>query len=114
MTAGTHNLVIEKGATFSRTFTYKDANGALINLTGYTARMHIRKQKGSVDMLVSLTSSSGITLGGALGTVAIVISATATAAIAVDSGVYDIELVTGDTVLRFLEGTVTFSPEVTR
>lgn len=113
MTA-TYNITINKGETFTRTFTWKDSNGDVIDLTGYTARMQIREELEDTSVIVDLTTGSGITLGGVAGTVKIVIDATTTAAISSGSGVYDIELVNGAEVTRFLEGSVEFNGNVTR
>ena len=115
MPAGTYDLTVECGATFDTTFTWTTSAGSAVNLSGYTARLQIRESVDAAATLVSLTSSSGITLGGAAGTIQVVISATATAAITARTGVYDLELVSGGGVVtRLLEGSVVFVPEVTR
>jgi len=110
------DITINQGATFELTITWKDSAGTAINLTGYTARMQVRETYSSSSTIISLTSGSGITLGGAAGTVAILISATTTAALTAPfSGVYDLELVSaGGVVTRLLQGAATVSPEVTR
>lgn len=114
MAAGYYDVVIEQGATFSLSLTYKDSTGAAINLTGFTARSKF-KPSFSGTAVASLTNVSGITLGGAAGTIVIVISASDTAAItAPSSGVYDLEIVSsGGVVTRLLEGKYTVTPEVT-
>ncbi len=102
--------------TFELTITWKDSAGTAINLSGYTARMQVRETYSSTTPIVSLTNGAGITLGGAAGTIAIVISATTTAALAAPfSGVYDLEIVSaGGVVTRLVQGTATVSAEVTR
>jgi hypothetical protein len=116
MSASIYNINIEQGATFTRTITWKDSANVAINLTGYTARMQIRERVESSTALVSLTNSSGITLGGAAGTVVITITATQTDALPnMKKGVYDLELVSaGGIVTRLLQGEVVVSPQVTR
>jgi hypothetical protein len=78
--------------------------------------MQVRETYSSTTPIVSLTNGAGITLGGAAGTIAIVISATTTAALAAPfSGVYDLEIVSaGGVVTRLVQGTATVSAEVTR
>jgi hypothetical protein len=78
--------------------------------------MQVRETYTSTTPIVSLTNGAGITLGGAAGTIAIVISATTTAALAAPfSGVYDLEIVSaGGVVTRLVQGTATVSAEVTR
>lgn len=114
---GKHNLFVYRGATFSKQIVWKDENGALINLTGWKARLHMRETVDeSTPFLTLTTENGGLALGGAAGTINLLASATATAAIQVTEGVYDLEMVAPDTVTvtRLLEGLVFVSPEVTR
>ena len=115
MAAGIYDITIEQGATFQMNLTWKDSTGAAVNITGYTARMQVRENYESESTLVSLTSSGGdIVLGGALGTIAITISASVTQLLQLEEAVYDLELVNGATVTRLLQGKATISREVTR
>lgn len=116
MPAATNNLVIEQGATFPYQITWKSGDpAAAVNLTGYSARMQVRATAASPDTILSLTNGSGITLGGAAGTIDILVSATATAALTPGKYVYDLELVSGGgQVTRLMAGTVTVTVEVTR
>lgn len=125
MSAGYWPLFINQGETFDRTLTfYPDGAYDLItnaptddpvDLTGYSARMQIRRNVHSADALLSLTEGDGLTLGDDLGTIRILIDADTSSDWVWRSGVYDLELVmpTGE-VLRLLEGDVKVSPEVTR
>ena len=72
------------GETFDHTVTWK-IDDVAVNVTGYTARLQIRKRHTSTATVASLTSGSGLTLGGTAGTIQIVLSATATAANAIAS-----------------------------
>ena len=86
-----------------------------VNLTGYTARMNIRSTVDAATILHTLTTeNSGIALGGAAGTVDLLISATDTALFTFGTAVYDLELISGTVVTRLLSGNVTLSKEVTR
>lgn len=116
MTAGRRDITIEQGATFTYNLIWKDSDGSPIDLTGYTARMQVRKNYNTSDTLLDLTTENGaITLGGSLGTIAVVGAADDTSAIDARTGVYDLELVSaGGTVTRLIEGKVTINPEVTR
>ena len=124
--AGAYDIYCDQGATFRRVITWKNGAGAVINLTGFSGRMMVRTSHGASAPTVSLTTSGGggITLGGAAGTVTVVITATQTANIPIPTvagvkdafdGVYDLELVApnGD-VTRLLEGRFICSPEATR
>lgn len=114
MAAANYDFEIEQGATEVRTFTWKTSDGTPLNLTGYTARMQIRPSVSSSEITLELTTENGgIALGGALGTVVVTMSATQTSAMS-RPGVYDLELVNGPVVTRFIQGGVTVSREVTR
>lgn len=112
MSAGTLNITIEQGATFSKTLVYKDANGSVINLTGATARAKMRETASSgspVSFTVTITGTGSSTqINWSL-------SATETAALTSPwTRVYDLEVELSDgTVRRLLQGSVTISPEVT-
>jgi hypothetical protein len=114
--AGEYHITIEQGATFARTLTWRDGSGSLVNLTGFTARMQVRRTVEDATVILELTTeNSGITLGGAAGTITLSASATATAALDAKPAVYDLELVSsGGVVTRLLEGNVIISRNVTR
>lgn len=115
MPAGVYHLRVEQGATFGLAITYKDANGNPINLSGYTGRMHLRKKLKDVDTFLEITTANGrMVLGDSSGTITISVDAATTANLAAVEGVYDLELVSGQTVNRVLTGTFTVIPEVTR
>ena len=129
MQAGVYDIHIDQGANWSLSLTWKDDAGTPINLTGYTARMQIRKSYDSTATKLSLTSpSGGIVLGGSAGTVVLTATKTQTAGIALDylslfwnddkqaqRMVYDIEVETsGGTATRLLQGAAFVYPEVTR
>lgn len=111
MLAGVLNLTIEQGATFTQRLTWK-VDGVAVNLTGYTARMKVRERLNE-PAIISLTTGSGIVLGGAAGTVDITISAANTALLNYGKYIYDLELVNGATVTRLVKGKITVDPEVT-
>lgn len=105
----------EQGATFSRQVLWKDSLGVPINLTGFTGRMQLRKSYNSLTYIISLTTENGgITLGGVLGTIDILMTASQTAAITAGNYLYDLELVNGSTVYRLLSGSIEVTAEVTK
>jgi len=111
ITPTTNNLLVYQGATFDQTFTLT-VSGSPVNLTGYTAAMKVRATPAD-DAVLSLTNGSGITLGGALGTVAVVITATQTSNIAAGKYYYDLELTSAGVVTRFIQGSFRVSAEIT-
>ena len=128
MLAGVYNINVEQGASWTLDLTWKDDAGDPIDLTGYSARMMIRKAYSSSPLL-SLSSTAGdIELGGVLGTIAITASADQTSQIAIEYStltindskpcqimVYDIEAESSDgTVTRLLQGSAYVYPEATK
>jgi len=96
-------MVCEQATTFTVNFTIQNGN-TLFDLTGYSATMTIRPFVGANTTTLVLTNGSGITLGGAAGTVAITISAATTADFEPSRYAYDFMLNSGSVVTRLLEG----------
>lgn len=111
--AATYNVICDQGATFQRQLTWTDSTGTAVNLTGYTARMQVRPTVDSSTLTLELTTSNGrITLGGAAGTIDLLVLASAMTM--AGDYVYDLELVYGTTVTRLVQGFFTVRAEVTR
>lgn len=88
------------------------ADAVAVDLTGYTAAMKIRARPGS-PVLLSLTSSSGITLGGTAGTILVDITAAQTAALPAGLHVYDLTLTAGTgRIVKFHSGSVRVNPTI--
>lgn len=113
MTPGNIDFLCPKGSTFSRTLTYK-IDDSPVDLTGYEARLQVREYHYSDEYVLSLTDSSGLSLGGSAGTIDILLDAGTTQGLVPGNYVYDLELVVGGTVNRLIEGKFTVTPEVTR
>ena len=111
----TYDIAAEQGTDYSVTFTYRDSSNALVNLTGATARMQVRRFVESQNPFLTILSGSGITLGGAAGTVALAISAASLSAVPSGAYKYDIEIVTSSSVVvKLISGDFLLSAEVTR
>jgi hypothetical protein len=126
MIAGIYNILIEQGTTFYRLIDVMEPDVLdptifePFDLTGYTARMQIRRDIDSETPMLSLTSptvsGNGITVqDGANNALSINITNTVTSSLT-SSGVYDLEIIKTSTgfVSRLLQGTITLSREVTR
>lgn len=116
MSAGIYDIYIEQGATYNQPLVWKDSSGTTVNVTGYTARMQIRKTVDATTIILTLTTENGrITVGGSNGLITLLVSATDTAALTSFCGVYDLEVISPTGVVtRLLEGQVEVSKEVTR
>lgn len=125
-TPGIYEMEVTQGATFRKQITWFEEDGVTtIDVTGYTARMQIRRVVDADDVLVTLataeniTAEGDITLGGVLGTILLEMSPTVTAALPATpfdrKWRYDLELAApGGEVRRLLMGKVKVSLEVTR
>ena len=129
MTAGTLDLTgdlgIEKGATYRIQLRLRNPPvapatvGTLMDLSLRTARMQVRATVDDPVVLLELTTEDGgLTLGGAAGTVDLLVEADASAAFTWTKGKYDLEVVdesrTPPEVVRVIKGRITADPEVTR
>ena len=112
MAAGLLNILIEQGATFSRTLTVESSPGTPINLTGYTFAGKMRKNLSDATAAVSFTLSIS---NAAAGQVLWTLTATQTDSLAPQVHRYDIEMTApGGTVTRILEGEAWVSGSATR
>lgn len=109
MTAAVANLLIEQKATFRKRLVYRDKSKRPVNLTGFGARMQIRDAAGV--LIVELSSDNDkIALGGAAGTIDLLLSATETSILTNIAMFYDLKLIApnGDEI-RLIQGKVALS-----
>lgn len=116
MAAANYDFEIEQGATLLKPIVWKDSSGTVVNLTGYSAKMQIRKSAASPDVLLELSTTNGkLTITPNTGTVTMIFNAATTTAIDWSRGRYDLELTSGTGVVtRLIEGEITVSKEITR
>ena len=113
--ASKYNIKLDQGSDYALSITYKDPTGNVVDLSGYTARMHVRQTYSTPSTIITLTTENGrIELGGANGTINLSIDAANTANLPISNAVYDLELVGGSSVNRLIEGKFVVNPEVTR
>ena len=106
------NLTIDQGATFSSDVTVKDANGNAFDLTGYTAEAKMAKGYNSTRTRTTMTTT--INADPTTGIVTLSLPATETAALDAPARyVYDLEITSGATVTRVIEGIINIRPNVT-
>lgn len=116
--AGQYAIACDQGATLRRVITWmtSGATPAVVDLTGFTARMQVREQVTSEDVVLELTTENDrIILGDTAGTITILVDAATMADITAGSYRYDLELVSGsEEVTRLVEGKFSVKAEVTR
>lgn len=106
------DIVIPQGTTYVHTFTYVDANGTPIDVTGYTGWLQIRSTVTSSTVLYEALSSA-FTLGGVAGTITLTIPAATTAGWTWRTGTYDLNIVAGSIETRICKGAIKVDPAVT-
>jgi len=114
MPAGIYHFTCEQGATFTRDIEVMNFDDSIRDLSGFTARMQVRKDLEAVSALVELTTENGrIVVTPNTGTVSLSISAADTAALTF-SGIYDLELIGATAVVeRLLQGNFNLDANVT-
>lgn len=112
MNPGRYNITVYQGTTFTLSPIWKIDN-LPVNLTGYTAKMQVRDISG--NLIVELSTSNGkIVITPALGQVAMTLTATQTAALAVGNYNYDLNLTdSASNVYKILEGAFILKASVT-
>lgn len=96
MSAGRYNIQIGQGKPYDKTFTWQ-INGALINLTGYSAKLRVSTTATPHVLALTLDGAgNGIILGGAAGTVRVVLKSAKTATFMFSRASYELELTRPD------------------
>lgn len=105
MDTAIYDLKITQHSTYGKVFTVTDNDNTPVDLSSYTADLIIKSSVASSTPILSLSETDGLTLG-ADGTITVAITATSTGLLTFDKAWYYLELVTGSTVTRPLQGDV--------
>jgi hypothetical protein len=106
-------MICPQGATFSKRLTWS-IDDVPVDLTGYTAKMQAKDKHGvGCEAVINITTENGGITLDSLGHIDLLVSATETATLYAKDYVYDIELTTGSSVYRVVEGKFIVTPEVT-
>jgi len=113
MAAGSLNILVEQGATFTRTLTIESTPGVPLNLTGYTFAGKMKRHLTDANAAASFSLTVA---NAAAGTLSWSMSASTTDTLAPQIHRYDIEMTnTGSGVVtRLLEGEAWVSGSATR
>lgn len=117
MSPGIYNMTIEQGSTFKLSLVYKDSNNAVVDLSGYTARMQVRSTLSSSVKLLEVTTDQvdQLWIVPSAGQVNIKLPASVTALLSPAIAVYDLEIVSGEgDVTKIIKGKCKIEGEVTR
>lgn len=118
MAAGTLDIIIDQGATWTLAVEWQAPAGTGINLTGYDVRAQVRDGYADAGgtVLASMTIGDGVTVTSAVGgAFTLSIPATDTETMPTGNYVWDCEVESaGGEVTRLLMGRAIIRPEVTR
>ncbi len=110
--AVTSNLYIDQGSDYATIVSVKAANGAPLDLTGYTVKSQMRKSYSS-----STAYNFTATVYGALdGQIKLALSSSQSETIAAGRWLYDVEITqtSSGAKKRVVEGIVTITPQITQ
>jgi hypothetical protein len=112
MPAGYTHLTIEQGATFSQQLELTDSTNTPIDLTDYVGTCKIRKSYYSDIDVYPLT----VTIPSPESDGKIILSSTSSNTTLMTPGryVFDVEITSGSTITRILEGIAEVRPNATR
>jgi len=112
MNPGRYNITVYQGTTFALSPVWKVDN-LPVNLTGYSAKMQVRDISNNV--IVELSTANGkIVITPGIGQIALALTATQTAALAVGNYNYDLNLTdSASNVYKILEGAFILKASVT-
>ena len=108
--ASISNIFIDQGTDFSITVDVTQADGAALNLTGYSAAAQIRKTYGSSNVSAVFNTS----ISASAGQVTLSLTDTQTSGLTAGRYVYDLNITSGSTTTRVVEGQAIITPGVTR
>lgn len=115
MAAGRWDFVIEKNVDFERTLTYLVGQTLTpFDFSGYTGTLQVRSSPGGTLYLTMSSGNGKLQLGGALGTVLLLLDSSETATLNWSGrAYYDILVDNGTDSFRLIEGRVALSPPIT-
>lgn len=90
MAAGTYNFEVHQGETFDPELTWSAGDAGPVDLTGYGARMQLRKEPGDAEVAVELTEANGGIVLGAIGTIRLLLTPAQTTALVRGTYYYDL------------------------
>jgi hypothetical protein len=112
---GAWDLNLNQGADYATVFTWTSGStGLLVDLTGWSAHLQIRDGWTGPVILDLSSTSGGIILGGAAGTITVAITNVQTAALNFGTAGWDLKMTNpSGQITRLLQGLVFLAPEVT-
>ena len=94
------NLTIFSGADFNTTFTVRTSAGSSIDFSNYTGRSNMKKSA------IGTANTFGVTLGDSNGRVTLSMGSTITRGLSEGRYLYDVNVSSGSTFFKIIEGNV--------
>ena len=94
------NLTMFSGADFNTTFTIRTSAGSSIDFTNYTGRSNMNKSA------IGTANTFGVSLGDTDGKITLSMGSTVTRSLAEGRYLYDINVSSGSTFFKIIEGNV--------
>ena len=94
------NLTIFSGADFNTTFTIKTSAGSSIDFSNYTGKSNMKKS------VIGTANTFGVLLGDTDGKITLSMGSTVTRSLAEGRYLYDINVSSGSTFFKIIEGNV--------
>ena len=94
------NLTIFSGADFNTTFTIRTSAGSSIDFSNYTGKSNMKKSA------IGTANTVGVTLGDTDGKITLSMGSTVTRSLAEGRYLYDINVSSGSTFFKVIEGNV--------
>ena len=94
------NLTIFSGADFNTTFTIRTSAGSSIDFTNYTGRSNMKKS------VIGTANTFGVSLGDTDGKITLSMGSTVTRSLSEGRYLYDINVSSGSTFFKVIEGNV--------
>lgn len=94
------NLTIFSGVDFNTTFTVKTSAGSSINFTNYTGSSNMKKSA------IGTANTFGVTLGTTNGRITLSMGSTVTGTLSEGRYLYDVNVSSGSTFFKIVEGNI--------
>lgn len=95
---------LKKEETFDVELTWNQPNKTPVNITGYTAKLQVRKNYGNPVILELTTENGGIALTALTGKIRLIVPASATKTLPVGKFLYDLLMISGSNVQTLVKG----------
>ncbi len=103
---GSKQYAVDRGASFNRTFTWKDDSAAPNDLTGFNPVFSVSRSKGSKDLVVASVGNGRVTTNDALGVITVSLTVEDMNKLSYGENYYSLVLDGGPSAtIRLLDGT---------